>query len=717
MREREPEWKPRGLRTAIAMAAILAAVDPGSLRAQPAWAPNTFYAVDEVVTHNGTVYEAIQAHTAYPGWEPPNVPALWRIPAPPPGAVSTWAPQVFYPLGSRVTFDGFEYEVRQAHTSQSDWPPPETPALWAMPATPGELGLWIPQKMYLAGDVVTHLGVLYRALSEHVSEESAPPPAAPGVWALEPAADCAGAADGTLCQRPWYLPLLPSGLPGGAPGTCQQNVCVRSDVSEAMYLWPWVSQPEHLRSVGDAAELAAVLVEADADPEALFTVFLVPDFGEIPVEETLRLRRGKVWILGDVGGQADRITLLPALDLATPEPDDRKEIRLFHVAPDEALPDPDHKPVLALTGITLTGVELSSGAGPAIFSKDAALFLRGCIIRDNKSQSSSGIVASGGFLYVDKSHIHGNQNNDAAGILEAIRMDEETQNQDACLVFGLRKSSCGVGQFERTGGIELSAVGEAYILSSTVSDNAACQMAGINSLNSNLYMGQNTVARNGAAQAGGGVHATGPGYLGLYFNTIAENIVGIDWFPERPPYGGGVGLRSFSGKLSMVGNIIADNVTRHDRDNGQPYVGIAPCLDPQPDEFNLHPVSGQTFTTDRGWFNNIKLWTLPQPPSALGIGGELTGNVSGRPGPLDPLLGAFEFHGRWAEGLEHYIRLPTYLVPPQSEVSRVYFPDPSDPDNTREPLRDQRGFLRNGPFGITVGATDPDGEDPDPGVD
>ncbi|NUT44943.1 MAG: chitinase [Thermoactinospora sp.] len=46
--------------------------------AAPAWAPYTSYAVGAAVSYNGVDYTAIQAHTSLPGWEPPNVPALWR---------------------------------------------------------------------------------------------------------------------------------------------------------------------------------------------------------------------------------------------------------------------------------------------------------------------------------------------------------------------------------------------------------------------------------------------------------------------------------------------------------------------------------------------------------------------------------------------------------------------------------------------------------------
>ncbi|WP_182883847.1 carbohydrate-binding protein [Microbispora sp. H10949] len=46
--------------------------------AYPAWAPNTWYAIGARVTYQGVDYECIQAHTSLTGWEPPIVPALWK---------------------------------------------------------------------------------------------------------------------------------------------------------------------------------------------------------------------------------------------------------------------------------------------------------------------------------------------------------------------------------------------------------------------------------------------------------------------------------------------------------------------------------------------------------------------------------------------------------------------------------------------------------------
>jgi hypothetical protein len=41
------------------------------------WAAYTSYTVGQIVTYNGVRYSCRQSHVAYPGWEPPNVLALW----------------------------------------------------------------------------------------------------------------------------------------------------------------------------------------------------------------------------------------------------------------------------------------------------------------------------------------------------------------------------------------------------------------------------------------------------------------------------------------------------------------------------------------------------------------------------------------------------------------------------------------------------------------
>ncbi|WP_331710545.1 carbohydrate-binding protein, partial [Paenibacillus elgii] len=43
------------------------------------WAPNTAYTVGTLVTYNGKTYECRQAHTSLVGWEPSNAASLWLL--------------------------------------------------------------------------------------------------------------------------------------------------------------------------------------------------------------------------------------------------------------------------------------------------------------------------------------------------------------------------------------------------------------------------------------------------------------------------------------------------------------------------------------------------------------------------------------------------------------------------------------------------------------
>ena len=69
-----------------------------------------------------------------------------------------WAVGVAYSVGERVQYDGKLYKVVQAHTSQADWTPDKTPALFAEVAAPGEIPVWKQptgaQDAYNKGDKV-----------------------------------------------------------------------------------------------------------------------------------------------------------------------------------------------------------------------------------------------------------------------------------------------------------------------------------------------------------------------------------------------------------------------------------------------------------------------------------------------------------------------------------------------------------------------------------
>src|SRR4051812_49251892 len=44
-----------------------------------AWAVGVAYAVNDTVTYNASTYKCLQAHTSQADWTPPATPALWQL--------------------------------------------------------------------------------------------------------------------------------------------------------------------------------------------------------------------------------------------------------------------------------------------------------------------------------------------------------------------------------------------------------------------------------------------------------------------------------------------------------------------------------------------------------------------------------------------------------------------------------------------------------------
>lgn len=85
--------------------------------------------VGMIRVYEGTTYRCRQAHVTQVDWTPPATPALWEeYSTEPPTA--EWQPWTAYTIGDIVTYNGAEYECRQSHTSQPGWEPPNVPALW-----------------------------------------------------------------------------------------------------------------------------------------------------------------------------------------------------------------------------------------------------------------------------------------------------------------------------------------------------------------------------------------------------------------------------------------------------------------------------------------------------------------------------------------------------------------------------------------------------------
>lgn len=69
-----------------------------------------------------------------------------------------WQTDTAYEKGVRIRWGDKLYRCEQAHTSQTDWTPDKTPALWTEVAKPGEIPVWRQptgaQDSYMTGDRV-----------------------------------------------------------------------------------------------------------------------------------------------------------------------------------------------------------------------------------------------------------------------------------------------------------------------------------------------------------------------------------------------------------------------------------------------------------------------------------------------------------------------------------------------------------------------------------
>lgn len=70
----------------------------------------------------------------------------------------TWQAEFSYNLNDRIRYNGQLYKCVQAHTSQQDWTPDVTPALWTNVAEPGTIPVWQQptgaHDAYMTGDKV-----------------------------------------------------------------------------------------------------------------------------------------------------------------------------------------------------------------------------------------------------------------------------------------------------------------------------------------------------------------------------------------------------------------------------------------------------------------------------------------------------------------------------------------------------------------------------------
>lgn len=99
-----------------------------------------------------------------------------------------WAIGISVTAGDRYRYDGKLYRCNQAHTTQADWAPDATPALWTDVAEPGTIPVWRQptgaQDAYNTGDKVWYPDVDTTVYESLIDANTWSPEAYPQGWQL-----------------------------------------------------------------------------------------------------------------------------------------------------------------------------------------------------------------------------------------------------------------------------------------------------------------------------------------------------------------------------------------------------------------------------------------------------------------------------------------------------------------------------------------------------
>jgi len=93
------------------------------------WVANEEVIRGDTRTYNGKTYRCVQSHTTQENWQPDSTPALWAEIV---EQTDQWSAGVSYSIGDTAKYNGTNYECIQAHTSQVGWEPSNVPALWSV---------------------------------------------------------------------------------------------------------------------------------------------------------------------------------------------------------------------------------------------------------------------------------------------------------------------------------------------------------------------------------------------------------------------------------------------------------------------------------------------------------------------------------------------------------------------------------------------------------
>ena len=130
-----PQEKARALRPLIEKAVISLSDEDalGCVELFPAWAVDADYTVDERVRYGGKLYRCVQAHSSQADWTPDATPALWTEIAKP-GEIPVWrqptGAQDAYNKGDKVHYPDADGAVYVSLIDNNVWSPDAYPEGW-----------------------------------------------------------------------------------------------------------------------------------------------------------------------------------------------------------------------------------------------------------------------------------------------------------------------------------------------------------------------------------------------------------------------------------------------------------------------------------------------------------------------------------------------------------------------------------------------------------
>lgn len=180
------------------------------------WSPNVAYKTGEQVMYGGTLYECIQAHTSQIGWEPANVPALWKYIG---AAQPTNTPAGPTPTPTRTP--------TSAPTQVRTNTPAATATKTATASGACSAASWSSSAVYQKGDIVSWASKLWRAKWWTQAEE----PGTTGQWGVwEDLGSCSASSPTPTRTATATKTPGPSVTPGGT-GIPSRVFAVYSDIS------------------------------------------------------------------------------------------------------------------------------------------------------------------------------------------------------------------------------------------------------------------------------------------------------------------------------------------------------------------------------------------------------------------------------------------------------------------------------------------------------